>query len=75
MKRLLKMHNLKAVLDVSIGCRITLMENLWTEQGLPNGAFGTMEDILVARSPTLARSHHMPFSFISIVMTAPIPYS
>jgi hypothetical protein len=45
MKRPLKTHNPRVVLDVSIGCRIMLMENLWTERGLPNGALGTMEDI------------------------------
>jgi hypothetical protein len=67
------MHNLKAVLDVSIGCRIMLIENLWTERGFPNG---TMEDVFGRQmSPTLARSYHMPFSLIAIVMTAPIPYS
>jgi hypothetical protein len=32
MKRPVKTHNLKAVLDVSIGCRIMPMENLWTER-------------------------------------------
>jgi hypothetical protein len=74
MKRLVKAHNLKAVLDVSIGCSIMLMENLWTERGLVNSAFGTMEDLLGRQMPpALTRSHRMPFSFISIVMMALIP--
>ena len=68
MKGPVKTHNLKAVLDVSIGCRIMLVENLWTERGLVNSAFGIMEDILGRQMPTLERSHRMPFSFISIVM-------
>ena len=55
MKRPEKTHNLKAVLDVSIGCRIMPMENLLN--GLVNGAFDLA-------------SHRMPFSFILIVMMA-----
>jgi hypothetical protein len=45
--------------------RIMLMKNIWTERGLLNGTFGTMEDILSRQmSPTLGRSHHISFSFI-----------
>jgi hypothetical protein len=52
------MHNLKAVLDVLIGCRIMPMENLLN--GLVNGAFDLV-------------SHRMPFSFILIVIMTLIP--
>jgi ATP-dependent DNA helicase PIF1 len=38
--------NLHAVLPISIGCRIMLVENIWVEQGLVNGAFGTVCDII-----------------------------
>ncbi|KAN0066741.1 hypothetical protein V8E54_015131 [Elaphomyces granulatus] len=58
------MHNLKAVLDVSIGCRIMPMEN--TERARQWRIWHSIP-------PTLAGSHRMPFSFISIVMTALIP--
>jgi hypothetical protein len=37
---LLKTHNLKVVFDVSIGCRIMLVKNLWTERGFLNGHDG-----------------------------------
>ena len=60
MKRPEKTHNLKAVLDVSVGCRIMSMENLWTERARLGRQM----------PPTLARSHRMPFSFISILMLA-----
>jgi hypothetical protein len=38
--------NLEATLLLSIGCRIMLLENLWTEHGLVNGAFGTVHEIV-----------------------------
>ncbi|KAJ5565757.1 hypothetical protein N7535_007395 [Penicillium sp. DV-2018c] len=34
-------------LFVSIGCRIMLQNNLWTERGLVNGAFATLRDFHV----------------------------
>ena len=55
MKRPVRTHNLKAVLDVSIGCRIMPMGNL-----LNRLVIGTFD---------LAR-HRMPFSLILIVMMA-----
>ncbi|EED13562.1 conserved hypothetical protein [Talaromyces stipitatus ATCC 10500] len=38
--------NLHAELDLSIGCRIMLLENIWTDYGLVNGAFGTVLDVV-----------------------------
>ncbi|EED14664.1 conserved hypothetical protein [Talaromyces stipitatus ATCC 10500] len=38
--------NLHAEIHLSIGCRIMLLENIWTDYGLVNGAFGTVLDIV-----------------------------
>ena len=42
-----------------------LTKNIWTKQGLLNGTFGTMKNILSRQiSPTLARRHYISFSFV-----------
>ena len=38
--------NLWAELDLAVGSRIMLTENIWTACGLVNGAFGTVRDIV-----------------------------
>ena len=40
--------NLYSSVQLSIGSRVILLENLWTERGLINGSFGTVEDIVWA---------------------------
>ena len=38
--------NLYATIQLSIGSRVMLLENIWTERGLQNGSFGTVEDVV-----------------------------
>ncbi|OXV08435.1 hypothetical protein Egran_03803 [Elaphomyces granulatus] len=52
--------NLEANLLLSIGCRIMLLEDLWTEHGLVNGAFGT---VLWQEGDGEAR-HRAPFALL-----------
>jgi hypothetical protein len=58
--------NLHSELDISIGCRLMLVEDLWTERGLVNGAFGTVQDIVWSSGVTW--NLHLPFIFISITL-------
>ena len=39
-------QNLEPVLRVSIGCRVMLLNNLWTEYGLVDGRPGELTDIV-----------------------------
>jgi ATP-dependent DNA helicase PIF1 len=55
--------NLQATLFLSIGCRIMLLENLWTEHGLVNGAFGTVHEIVWQEGDGEAR-HRAPFALL-----------
>jgi ATP-dependent DNA helicase PIF1 len=55
--------NLEATLLLSIGCRIMLLENLWTEHGLANGAFGTVHEIVWQEGDGEAR-HRVPFALL-----------
>jgi hypothetical protein len=69
MKRPVKTHNLKAVLDVWIGCRIMPMENLWTERARQWRIWHSI-GYPWSSDATGPRKDRMPFSFISIVMMA-----
>jgi len=55
--------NLEATLLLSIGCRIMLLENLWTEHGLVNGAFGTVHEIVWQEGDGEA-GHRTPFALL-----------
>ncbi|EED12765.1 conserved hypothetical protein [Talaromyces stipitatus ATCC 10500] len=38
--------NLHSEIHVNIGCRVMLLENIWTQCGLVNGAIGTVMDVI-----------------------------
>ncbi len=40
------LHNLQPKLHLSIGCRVMLLYNIWTEEGLANGSQGILFDIV-----------------------------
>ena len=55
--------NLPATLLLSIGARVMLLENIWTERGLVNGAFGVVRDI-VWRAEDGDPRHNPPFALL-----------
>ncbi|OXV07665.1 hypothetical protein Egran_04570 [Elaphomyces granulatus] len=55
--------NLEATLHLSIGSRVMLSENVWTEHGLVNGAFGTVHEIVWQEGDGEAR-HRAPFALL-----------
>jgi hypothetical protein len=48
--------NLHPAIHISIGTKVMLLENIWVERGLANGALGTICDVVWAAGPLLLLS-------------------
>jgi hypothetical protein len=66
--------NLAAELTISIGARIMLQENIWTERGLVNGAMGYIHDIIWPPGCTDPRSES-PLALLAFLIRTRAPVS